>query len=110
MRVPNAERAVVDLRKLTDYCLDLTNEVGAHKARVFASALGFTKQDAFRLHSELRTAILESEAILGRADHFGQRYIVDFDCTSGDRNARIRSVWIIDAGSDFPRLITCFVL
>lgn len=34
MLVPNAERAVVDIRKLRDYCLDPTHDDGKHKARL----------------------------------------------------------------------------
>jgi len=32
MLVPNAERAVVDIRKLRAYCLDPTHADGKHKA------------------------------------------------------------------------------
>ena len=38
MKLPNAENAYVDLRKLADYCLDSEHERGKHKARVFAAA------------------------------------------------------------------------
>ncbi len=39
MRLPNGNRAVVDLSKLSDYCLSPRHEDVKHKARVFASAL-----------------------------------------------------------------------
>ena len=48
MIFPNAERAVVDIRKLRDYCLDLTHDEGKHKARLFAAALGMTRDDVDR--------------------------------------------------------------
>jgi len=35
MKVPNADRAVVDIRKLRDYCLNLLHDEGKHKARLF---------------------------------------------------------------------------
>ena len=41
--LPNPDRAVVDLAKLRDYCLNPQHEEGKHKARVFASALGLTQ-------------------------------------------------------------------
>lgn len=47
--LPNAAKAIVTLEKLRDYSLDLNHEKGKHKARVFVSALGFTRQDAPRL-------------------------------------------------------------
>ena len=40
MLLPNGERAVVELEKLTDYCLNPEHARGKHKARVFAAALG----------------------------------------------------------------------
>ncbi len=46
MRLPNAERAVVDIAKLRDYCLNFEHPRGRHKARVFAAALGLTTADA----------------------------------------------------------------
>ncbi|MBX3267452.1 MAG: hypothetical protein KF831_12180 [Acidobacteria bacterium] len=110
MRIPKADKAVVEMRKLTDYCLDLSSEVGGHKARVFASALGLRKEDAFKLSALLKIAVRENEAELGRADEFGQRYIVDFEAMNGDKNAMVRSVWISEADGKPPRLVTCFVL
>lgn len=37
MKLPNGDRAVVDIVKLTDYCLSTTHPRGRHKARVFAA-------------------------------------------------------------------------
>jgi hypothetical protein len=39
MPIPNSEQAFIDIRKLTDYCLNLEHLDGRHKARVFKSAL-----------------------------------------------------------------------
>jgi hypothetical protein len=46
MTIPHAERAVVDIRKLRDYCLNPTHDEGKHKARLFVAALGMTRGDA----------------------------------------------------------------
>ena len=56
MIIPNAERAVVDVRKLRDYCLNSTHDEGKHKARLFESMLGMTASDA----EELRRIITRS--------------------------------------------------
>jgi hypothetical protein len=40
MKLPNAEKAFIDNKKLLDYCLNPLHEEGKHKARVFQSALG----------------------------------------------------------------------
>jgi hypothetical protein len=55
MTLPNAERAIVDIRKLRDYCLNLLHEEGQHKARLFAITLGMTADDA----EDLRDLLLE---------------------------------------------------
>ncbi len=44
--IPHADRAIVDIRKLRDYCLNPAHDEDQHKARVFAAALGLTIIDA----------------------------------------------------------------
>ncbi len=44
MKLPNSDRAVVDIAKLRDYCLNPAHPRGRHKARVFAAALGLTAE------------------------------------------------------------------
>lgn len=46
MKLPGAERAIVDIRKLSDYCLSPEHLRGRNKARVFAATLGLTSADA----------------------------------------------------------------
>jgi hypothetical protein len=46
MLIPNAENAVVDIRKLRDYCLNPNHDEGKHKARLFSSIIGMTAENA----------------------------------------------------------------
>jgi hypothetical protein len=46
MSLPNGERAIVDERKLREYCLSAVHPRGRHKARVFASVLGIQQRDS----------------------------------------------------------------
>jgi sarcosine oxidase delta subunit len=46
MKLPNIDRAVVDVRKLRDYCFSREHPRGQHKARVFQSAFGWTAASA----------------------------------------------------------------
>lgn len=110
MILPNAERAVVDMAKLRDYCLNPAHLRGRHKARVFAAALGLTADDADELQGALLDAVRTSEATAGGQDEYGQRYVLDFGMESATGQATVRSVWIIRCGEDFPRLVTCHVL
>ncbi|MBM3236170.1 hypothetical protein FJZ31_07705 [Candidatus Poribacteria bacterium] len=110
MTIPNAEYAVVDIRKLRDYCLNPMHDEGKHKARLFASALGMTANDADELRDALLQAVKTHDAQLGRRDEYGQRYIVDFMLQWRGKQAMIRSAWIIEHDSDTPRLTTCYPL
>lgn len=110
MLIPNAENAVVDLRKLRDYCLNLEHDDGKHKARLFSSTLGITADNAEELRQILLEVIKTHEAQPKRRDEFGQRYALDFKLEWQNRSATLRSGWIIENGSDIPRLTTCYPL
>jgi len=110
MKLPNADRAVVEVKKLRDYCLSTTHPRGRHKACVFVSALGFTANDSEELREAILSAITTEEAILTERDEYGQRYVVDFTMKRQDKEAVIRSSWIVRSGEDYPRLTSCYVL
>lgn len=109
MRLPSADKAVIEIAKLQDYCLSTGHPEGRHKARVFYSVLGLSSQDAKELQVALFAAARENEAIATDHDAYGQRYVVDFVMHRGDRKATVRSTWIIRTLEDFPRLTSCFV-
>jgi hypothetical protein len=110
MKLPNADRAFVDIAKLRDYCLSSTHPVGKHKAKVFASTLGLMNSDADLLQTILlQTASSSEEALATELDEYGQRYVLDFDMMTALGVARIRSAWIVLRNEDFPRLVTCYI-
>ena len=109
MIIANAERAVVDIRKLSDYCLNPLHDDGKHKARLFA-AVDITANDAETLRDVILQAVKTHEAQLGRRDIYGQRYMADFSMTWHEKQITIRSGWIIEHGTDTPRLTTCYPL
>lgn len=47
--LPNFDKAEINPKKLTDYALNPDHPVGANKARVFKSALGYDKNNAGEL-------------------------------------------------------------
>jgi len=110
MNLPNAERAVVDIRKVRDYCLNPGHDEGKHKARLFTAALGMTRVAAEDLRNALLRAAKTDDARLGRRDEYGQRYILDFVLEWQGRRAMIRSSWIVEHGSDVPKLTSCYPL
>lgn len=109
-KLPNAERAVVDIAKLRDYSLNPTHEKGKHKARVFRAALGFTEADAEQLRQLVINAALNSEALPGAFTPYGKRFAVDFQVMGLTGPATVRAVWIVRNDEDFPRLTSCYIV
>lgn len=110
MKLPNSDRAIVDIAKLRNYCLSTTHNRGRHKARVFAAALGLTANDAEQLQAALLTAAQSYEATPTEETEFGQLYVLDFPMSGPAGQASVRSSWIVRHGEDFPRLTSCYVL
>jgi len=73
VKIPDAERAVVDAAKVRDYLLSAEHRVGSAKARFFAQ-LGFDQQNWAILQGEL-VRFAEQEARLGAATRFGQKSV-----------------------------------
>lgn len=109
MKLPNGDQAIVEIRKLLDYCLNSQHPRGRNKARVFAS-VGIREVDAEELRTALLAAASGADAEIGVANVYGQRYIVDFDLVRQGRVVKIRSTWIVRIGDDLPRLTSCYVL
>lgn len=109
MKLPNSEKAFVDTAKLRDYSLNPEHESGGHKARVFRAALGLTLDHAEWLRIELLRIAREGNATPGELVLFGQKYVIDAKLSLRDRMAIVRTAWIIENGTDFPRLVSCYV-
>ena len=107
--LPNYERAFIAIEKLKDYCLNPFHPVGKDKAIVFRSAFGLTGQDADYLKRMIIEKLPESEAMSGKEDQYGKRYTVDMKIRNLNKEAVIRTGWIIKKSESFPRLTTCYV-
>lgn len=110
MKLPNPNQAVVDPQKLTGYCLNPQHSDGQHKAYVFQSVLGIGLEEAEELRGALLQAVGTYEATLGKANQHGQKYTIDFSMVHHNKQAFVRSVWIVRYDESFPRLITCYIL
>ena len=108
--MPNAERAVVELRKLREYCLAVEHPRGRHKARVFESALGYTAENAEELRDVLLAEVRSEQAVPTETDDYGRRYVIDTLVAGPAGSAIVRSAWIVRRDEDFPRLTSCYVL
>ena len=109
MILPNADKAVIPIEKLRDYCLNPLHKFGKHKARVFESALGLTMKDAGYLKDILLDKVKTQDTIHINTNEFGDHYFIDFELTVGEKKALLRSKWIIGHGVNYPRLTSCYV-
>ena len=109
MKLPNGARADLGT-KIEDYVLNPRHWEGRHKARVFESVLGLTAEDAEALQERLLAVARTGDALPGKRDAYGQRYMVDFTMTTTVGTAVVRSTWIVLVGEDIPRLTSCYIL
>jgi hypothetical protein len=101
VKLPSAERAVVDIEKLRNYCLSPEHRRGCHKARVFKASLGWTQDHAEDLRKALLAAALNHDAMPLENDEYGMRYMVDFMANGPSGQAMVRSSWTSVEGKTF---------
>jgi hypothetical protein len=118
VKLPNPEQALIPFEKLEDYSLNPNHAEGRHKAMVFQSALDIGMAEADEVRDALRQATLAVSA-LQRATQdvipveqnaYGQKYRLDVEMVRSEKQATLRSVWIVRQNEAFPRLVTCDVL
>jgi hypothetical protein len=110
MLIPNAENAVLDIRKLRDYCLDMNHDLGGHTARVFRSVLSIDRSDADWLSEEILRAIANADARQTKQNSYGDHYAAKITVTRQNRTAVINTTWIIRHNEDFPRFTSAWVI
>ena len=109
MQLPNADKAIVEIEKLRDYSLNPNHPVGKHKARVFKAALGITLRNAEWLRDRALEIAVSDNAKSGAASVFGEKFVIDSVLEHEGRSAVVRFSWIVEFGTDFPRLTSCYV-
>ncbi len=108
MKLPNGTAAIVDIEKLTGYCLNPDHPRGKHKARVFAN-LGFAAENAEELRAALLTAAATADAQATERDQYGDRYVIESEIRGPRSVGVVRSGWIVRRDEQAPRLTSCFV-
>ena len=107
MKLPNRERAVIAQEKLTGYLLNTTHNRGGAKARLLG-LFGYSAVNWQQLADDI-LARIETEVAAMRITDYGTRYEIRMILqTPSNRPLTIRTVWQIDEGTDFPRLITLY--
>ncbi len=70
-RLPHSDKAILDIRKIEDYCLNPSHPRGRHKARVFREALDLQRSDASWLREVLLEAGRSGDAVKIGEDAWG---------------------------------------
>ncbi len=108
-KLPNGEKAIIPVEKLVDYCLNPQHARGKDKARVFASALGITRNSANQLLVLVRQAAIGGEVTKETITAFGRYYRVDWRIPL-HAGVVLRTVWEIAVETEIPRLVSAFIL
>ena len=108
MKLPNADKLVVEREKIAGYLLNPVHRYGASKARFFAD-FGFRIEswevlaEALREHGRTHEVARESKT------GYGPRYVVEGELrTPSGRRPRLRTVWQLDEDAVAPRLISAY--
>ena len=110
MKLPNADKLLVEREKIAGYLLNSEHHYGASKARFFAG-FGFQAERWEQLGEALRHHGRTHEVTRTQETGFGPRYQVEGKLNAPDgRSPRVRSVWQLDHGEVAPRLITAYPL
>jgi Domain of unknown function (DUF6883) len=108
MKLPNAQVALVEQEKVVQYLLNPAHPDNGGKAAFFGR-LGFDPDHWSVFAAALRKLAVTGEVSKTVESPHGTKYVVvgTMDTVSGE-SPMVRSVWIVDRGSDVPRLVTAY--
>jgi hypothetical protein len=108
MRLPDAEGAVVDARKVRDYLLSTSHPIGRFKAAFFMG-LGYSRSSWQELARDLRELAQTEDAAPAGDSPYGRKFEVRGTLEGPSaRRASIVTVWIIPRLGAPPRLVTAY--
>jgi hypothetical protein len=91
--------SIIAPEKLTNYLLQFRDKSDKSK---FMSLGGYTLDNWEELENDLRLLIENEDAIFTRTDNFGDYYAVFGNL----RNLHVKTVWLLENGTELPRFIT----
>lgn len=104
MRLPHAERAVVEESKVEHYLLSTTHAHGRHKRRVFAAA-GY---NARSLANSLLQVARESDDTQELPSPFGRKFAVRGLIPSRTGRLVVITIWMLREGKPPPYFVTAY--
>ncbi len=109
MRMPNGDLANLPDTKLTAYLLNSNHPEQPGHAILFRQLLGIGPENADVLRSALLRAAAQEDATPGNPTPYGQKYEIRFPMSGPSGTYTVLSVWIIEQGTEIPRLVTAFI-
>src|SRR5207245_8869328 len=108
VKLPIIDRVQISQAKAVEYLLSPTHPEGAGKAEFFA-AMGFRHEEWQTLAEALRQVARDFPVTKSMTSPHGRKYIIDGVLpTPSGRTPIVRTVWIVDAGTETPRLVTAY--
>lgn len=108
MKLPNSRLALIDREKVTEYLLNPEHPDNGGKAAFFV-ALGFSSDGWETLVDALCKLTLTAPVTREMETVHGIKYIVEGEIKGPlGKTASVRTIWIVDAETSFPRLVTAY--
>jgi hypothetical protein len=108
MKLPNADKLVVEREKIADYLLNPAHLDNGGKAKFFET-LGFKRDDWKALAEAFRTLAGKTEVAQSLKSSHGQKYVIVGRIESpAGKSPLVQTIWIVDSGSEAARLVTAY--
>lgn len=108
VRLPNAEKAIVERDKIADYLLNAAHPDNGGKAAFFES-FGFRRSEPETLTNSFQNLARQMEVAQATVSPHGRKYVIIGQIESPiGKAANVRTIWIVDKGRDVARLVTAY--
>ena len=108
MKLPNANKAVVEREKIVDYLLNPAHPDNSGKAEFFES-LGFRRKEWKTLAAAFLASARQAEVAQNLKSPHGQKYVIVGRIESpGGKSPLVKTIWIVDSGVETARLVTAY--
>ena len=108
--LPNYKNAIIPDAKITGYALNFDHPIGKHKAVAFEKYLGYNINNAEMLLYQIREGLKLNPSKRRKETKYGVPFEVRMKILGANgKFAYIKTGWIIDNGSNAPRLTSVYV-
>lgn len=108
MKLPQNDKVIIPIEKLTDYILSETHSTGKFKGDFFRS-FGFSERNVNLFEKALLKIVKSQEVKETLISPYGKKYIIDGSMkTPVGKTIKVRTIWIIEEGQKRPRFITVY--